>query len=46
MLGELDEFLPEDVLEKLDEVKSLNKEKKINKVGVFPHHQCACKLQL
>ena len=35
MLGELDEFLPEYVLEKLDEVKSLNKEKKINKVGVF-----------
>lgn len=32
MLGELDEFLPEDVLEKLDEVKHLNKEKKINKV--------------
>lgn len=32
MLGELDEFLPETVLDKLTVTKKLSKEKKINKV--------------
>lgn len=35
MLGELDEFLPESVLDKLTETKKLSKEKKISKVNLF-----------